>query len=344
MIGSRKWSLNIRHVLPWLLLVAFAWLVGSHIHEMERLARGIVRGSWQLILIAALLQAAYYLLYSLLYQTTFAIVELNKDAWELLPIILSSLFINVVAPLGGMAGFALFADDASLSGKSPARATAGILLVNLVVFVAFLIILIAGLAYLFLAKHLQQWQVAAAIILLLSTVCLAFLLLLARWKPRLLEMLLLSVQKVVGWFASCIKCQSPLGGNWAEKNIAEFASAARNIGAKPWILGLSLLVAFIANLTSMLSLYVIFLAFHNPISFPVLVAGYSMAILFTIISPTPQGIGFVEGIMPLVFRSFKVRYRTALWASLTFRGLTFWIPLIIGFFLFRYLRTFKDRR
>ncbi|MGD0153874.1 MAG: lysylphosphatidylglycerol synthase transmembrane domain-containing protein [Thermacetogeniaceae bacterium] len=344
MIGPRKWSLSIWHVLPWLLLAAFAWLVVSRIQEIERLARSIARGSWQLILFAALLQVAYYLLYSLLYQTTFAIVELNKDAWELLLVLLSSLFINVVAPLGGMAGIALFADDASLSGRSPARATAGILLVNLVVFIAFSIILIAGLAYLFLLKHLQQWQVAAAIILLLSTVCLAFLLLLARWKPRLLEMLLLSVQKVVGRFSSRIKRPSPLGGNWAVKNIAEFASAARAIGMKPWLLGLSLLIAFIAHLTSMLSLYVVFLAFRNPISFPVLVAGYSMATLFTIISPTPQGIGLVEGIMPLVFRSLNVRYRTALWASLTFRSLTFWIPLMIGFFLFRYLRTFKDRK
>jgi uncharacterized protein (TIRG00374 family) len=343
MIGPRKWSLNVWRVLTWLLLAAFAWLVASRIQEIERLARSIARGSWQLILVAALLQVIYYLLYSLLYQTTFAIVELKKNVWELLPIILSSLFLNVVAPIGGMAGIALFADDASLSGRSPARATAGMLLVNLVVFVAFSIILIAGLVYLFLLKHLQQWQVAAAIILLLSTVCLACLLLLAHWKPRLLEILLLVVQKVVDWCSCRIKRQSPLGGNWAVKNIAEFACAAIDIGRKPWLLGLSLLIAFIAHLTSMLSLYVIFLAFRNPIGFPVLVAGYSMTILFTIISPTPQGIGVVEGIMPLVFRSLKVRYRTALWASLTFRSLTFWLPLIIGFFLFRYLRTFKDR-
>ena len=59
-------------------------------------------------------------------------------------------------------------------------------------------------------------------------------------------------------------------------------------------------IAFIAHLVDLSSLYVIFLAFRTPVDFGVLVAGYAMGILFWIVSPTPQGIGVVEGVMALV--------------------------------------------
>ncbi len=344
MTGSKVLKLEVRHWLFLLVLIAFVWLVLSNLTEIERLSRMILRASWQLVVIAALLQVIYYVLCSALYQAAFASVELESNVFELLPVVLASLFINVIAPIGGMAGIALFADDAALRGRSPARAAAGMLLVTLVSFIAFSIILISGLSYLFLLKHLSQYQVLAAIILLLSTLVLGAFLLLAHWWPRLLETLLGSVQSAVNWFTSWFRRQSPLASNWAAKNTTEFIAASRAIGHHHWSLGRALLIALLAHLISMASLYVIFLSFNYPITFPVLVAGYSMGILFAIVSPTPQGIGIVEGVMPAVFRSLKVRGRIAIFTTLTFRGLNFWIPLAIGFFLLRHIRSFRSRK
>jgi len=343
MTKKREWHLELRHWLFWLALIAFAWLVISRLAEIETLIQSITRGSWQLMAAAALLQVIYYVLYSALFQAAYTTVGLESGLFELLPLVLASLFINTIAPLGGMAGVALFADDASLRGRSPARAAAGILLVTLVAFVAFSIILIMGLAYLYLLRRLREYQVVAAIILLLGTLVLGALLLLARCWPRILELLLKSVQHTVNWFAVWFKRQSPLANNWAAKNSSDFTKAARAIEHHPWSLGRALLIALIAHLTSMASLYIIFLAFHRQITLQQTVAGYAMCILFTIVSPTPQGIGIVEGIMPLVFRSLRVGSRIAILASLTFRGLSFWIPLAIGFFFLRNIRSFRSQ-
>ena len=344
MPGARESKLDWRRWLFWLVLLAFVWLVASHLAEIEKLAQTMLRASWQFIVVAALLQAVYYLLYSALYQSAFTSVELESRLFDLLPVVLASLFINVIAPFGGMAGIALFADDAALRGRSPARVAAGMLLVTLIFFIAFSIILVLGLSYLFLLKHLKQYQVLTAVILLFGTLLLGALLLLAHRQPRLLATLLGAVQQTINWSTSWFKRQSPLSSNWATRNTTEFTAAARAIGQHPWSLGFALLIALIAHLTSMSSLYAIFLAFHHSITFPVLVAGYSMGILFAIVSPTPQGIGIVEGVMPAVFRSLRVRGRTAIFASLTFRGLTFWIPLAIGFFLLRQIRSFRSRK
>ncbi len=65
-----------------------------------------------------------------------------------------------------------------------------------------------------------------------------------------------------------------------------------------------------------------------------------MGILFWIVSPTPQGIGVVEGVMTLVFTSLGVPAAVSTTVTLAFRGLTFWLPLIVGFIILRWVRTF----
>lgn len=65
-----------------------------------------------------------------------------------------------------------------------------------------------------------------------------------------------------------------------------------------------------------------------------------MTLLFGIVSPTPNGIGIVEGIMPVIYSSLGLPLATATVISLTFRGFTFWLPMLAGFFLLRRLKLF----
>jgi uncharacterized protein (TIRG00374 family) len=90
----------------------------------------------------------------------------------------------------------------------------------------------------------------------------------------------------------------------------------------------------------MATLYSLLLAFGVPLAFSGLVAGYAVGILFGIVAITPQGIGAVEGAMMLVFRSLGVPAGVATVTTLSFRGVAFWLPMAIGFFLVRRLRSF----
>ncbi len=67
-----------------------------------------------------------------------------------------------------------------------------------------------------------------------------------------------------------------------------------------------------------------------------------MGMLFLIVSITPQGIGVVEGVMTLVFTSLGVPAAQAAVVSLAFRGLTFWLPLLIGFILLRRVKVVRE--
>ena len=333
---ARRWLL-------WLLLVAFVWLVVSRYAEIERLALTFRQGRWQWVGIAVLLQVIFYLLHALLYQNTFLIVGINRRLREMLSLVLVSLFVNVVAPTGGTAAIALFMDDASLRGLPPARAAAGTLLTLVVDFSAFSLLLAVGIAYLFRQADLRLYQITGAILFLLFILLLSSVLLLGLWQPSLLQLVLTWCHRGVGCLAGWCKRPSPLAGDWPLKNALEYTGAAQAIRQRPGRLLRAFVVSLASHLVNLACLYAIFLAFRWPLAFGPLTAGYAIGFVFWVVSPTPQGIGVVEGVMALVYTSLGVPGASAVLAALTFRGLSFWLPLLIGFTLLQRVRSFGAR-
>lgn len=330
--------------LFWLLIIAFVWLVVSRVTEIEKLANTLAQGQWPWIAVAALLQIVYYLVYTTLYQSAFDTVEVKSRVRDLLPVLLGSLFVNVVAPTGGTIGAALFVDDAARRGQPPARAAAGTVLVLATDFGAFALVLIAGLVYLLAQHSLTAYEIIAAAILFLIAGGLSGVLWLGLWRPGLLRRLLDGVQGLAARLAGWVKRASPLAGDWAARNAAEFTGAAAAIAEHPGRLARTLGVALAAHLVDVASLYILFLAFNQSIKVGPLVAGYAIGILFWIVSPTPQGIGVVEGAMALVYASLGVPGETATIVALAFRGLTFWLPLALGFFLLSRVESFRREK
>lgn len=324
----------------WILVITFLWIVVSRFTEIEQLAKTLAEGEWQWVGIAALLQGVYYVVYTGLYQSAFYTVEVQSRVVELLPVTFASIFLNVAAPSGGASGAALFVDDAVRRGQSGARTAVGTLLMLAVDFTSFTFVLACGMIYLFLVHDLTTYEVTAAIMLLALTLGLAILLALGLWAPSVLRWLLPWVRNMVNKLGALIKRPNLLSENWAEKNYTEFTEAALAIAAHPERLGRTLGLAFVAHIVDLLSLAALFQAFHQTVSLGVLVAGYAMGVLFWIVSITPQGIGVVEGTMTLVFTSLGVPAERATVIALSFRGLTFWLPLFIGFLLLQRVRSF----
>jgi uncharacterized protein (TIRG00374 family) len=81
-----------------------------------------------------------------------------------------------------------------------------------------------------------------------------------------------------------------------------------------------------------------FKAFHVPISIGTVIASYSIAYLFTIVSPTPAGIGFSEGFLILIIYTMYIPLYQATNIALLYRGLTFYLPWLVGGFALRALR------
>jgi uncharacterized protein (TIRG00374 family) len=313
-----------------LLVVVFAALVITNLNEVKNLADTLIQGEWHWLLTAAALQGVYYVTLTALYQSAFDTARVRSRLHELLPVTFAATFLNVAAPVAS--GMALFVDDAARRGQSAARASAGTLLVTVANYSAFLFVLTAGLVYLSLQRHLQIYEPLAAGILVLMLAALVAVLSLGLWYPKGLI-----VNGIVGRF----KRPELLAANWADRSATEFTAAAATIASQPRRLIRTILVALVMHVVNMVSLYFLFMAFHQIISIGSLVAGFAMGILFSNVSITPQGIGTSEGAMSIVYSSLGVPATRATVVALAFRGLTLWLPLAIGFVLLRRLRSFK---
>lgn len=331
-MSKRRWLL-------WVLAAAFVWLVVTRLGEIENLAETLSRGLWLWVLVAAALQLAHRVLLSKLFQVAFDLTGVRSSAFALVPVLLGSMFVNAVAPSGGTAGMALFVDDAVQRGQSAARATAGVLLGLIAVYSGFGLLLLLSLSILYLRHSLQTYYLVAALALLLLTSLLGGLLLLGRRHPVLLERLLARFQQAADAVAGRFGRSPLLGQGWVARTTAEFTTAATAIGQQPGRLPFLLSWSVAAHLANAACLYAMFLAFRQPIDAGPLLAGFAIGHLFVIMAPTPQGVGFVETIVPYVFASFGVPTAAATIVVLAYRGLSFWLPLLAGFFLLQRLKS-----
>jgi hypothetical protein len=324
-----------------MLILFFAWLVFSRFAEIEKLAETLAQGQWPWVLAAALLEVTHYLVYATLYHAAFYTVEVKSRVRELIPVALGSLFVNVVAPTGGAGGAALFVDDAARRGQSAARATAGTVLVMATEYSMFVVVLTVGLTYLFFQHALTLYEVISALILLLGAVGLSSVLGLGWWRPHWLHGLLNGFQHMANRVGRRFNRPHLIAGDWAARNTIDFSRATQSMTAHPARLAQTMGVTLCTHLVDLTTLYVLFLAFYQPISIGPLVAGYVVGTLFLIVSPTPMGIGVVEGLMPLVFISLGIPNNVAIVVTLAYRGLTFWLPLALGFTLMQRLKSFS---
>jgi uncharacterized protein (TIRG00374 family) len=74
------------------------------------------------------------------------------------------------------------------------------------------------------------------------------------------------------------------------------------------------------------------------------VGGFSIGYLFLIVSPTPSGLGIVEGMLTVALNTLRVKLDAAVLITLAYRALTFWFPLAVGGVAFRLLQGKQKNR
>lgn len=86
---------------------------------------------------------------------------------------------------------------------------------------------------------------------------------------------------------------------------------------------------------TILILYSAFRVIGSPVPFSVVVVGFSVGIVLSIISLVPGGLGIMEGSMAAIFVSLSVPLETAVVAVLIFRVAYYFLPMLISLFFFR---------
>jgi uncharacterized protein (TIRG00374 family) len=205
-------------------------------------------------------------------------------------------------------------------------------------YAAFLCVLAVGFLVLLRRHDLNAADEIAAGILVLVALGLGLLLALGLRSAAALEQVLVRAVRLINRVLRPARRGDYLSEAIAHEfagDAAEAFAAMRRQPRRNWLLPFALTLSAKALLLSIL--FLVFLAFGQPFSAGTLIAGFSLAYLFLIVSPTPSGIGIVEGAMPLALRSLRVPLGSAVVITLAYRGLTFWLPFLYGFAALRWL-------
>ncbi len=326
-------------------LVAGVIFIITQIQDFGSIVDTIQRSKLRYLFAAILVQGIWLVNVAALYRDIYRVVGIEESLKQMILMAAAANFVNVVTPTAGVGGMAVFISEARRKDYSSGRTTVASAIFVLFDYVAFLTVLGLGLFVLFRRDRLQMPELIAAGILLLIAGTIAALLYLGMYSEKKLG-------RFLAWGATLVnrivrpfrrdKNSIYLSVERAYTFAHDIAEGMRELRGKPRELIVPLLLALSSKVLLIIVLFFVFLAFGVPPSLGTLIAGFSIAFLFMIVSPTPNGIGFVEGALTLTLASFYIPLSDSAVIAITYRGVTYWLPLLFGFIAMRWLGRVKQ--
>jgi uncharacterized protein (TIRG00374 family) len=323
-------------IIALVLFLAIAFVI-FRFSELQNILDTLHHSDYRFLLAALIIELIWLFNSATVYSTLYRLVGLKEESYHLVLVATAANFVNVIAPSVGVGGMAIFLDDAKRRNHSSGRVLVVGVLYLLFDYLAFLFVLALGLIVLFRRNNLNAGELTAAAILLAIASGVGFLLFLGyRSADRL--------GKALAWMAHQINRivhpfihREYLHEEQAHLFAREVADGIAMIRGKRK----QLLWPFLFSLNNFALLICVlaftFLALGTPFTVGTLVGGFSIGYLFLIVSPTPSGLGVVEGMMTIALNTLRVKWEAAVLITLTYRFITFWFPLAVGAVAFRIL-------
>jgi uncharacterized protein (TIRG00374 family) len=327
------------------LLVIFVLFLGIAVvaisfSELETIMSTLRKAHLTFFLLAIVVQMIWFITSGRMYQSVFHLLGVHESVLTLSKIATAANFINVVAPSGGVGGVALFATEAHRRGHSTGKVTVAAALFLLLDQAAFLVILSLGLIVLVRRNDLDASEISASLILFTIAIAYALVLYLGYRSEEKLGNLLAKAARVINRIAKFLRRKKEfLSEARAHEFAHEISEGFSGLTERTSSLVRPVLWGILDKALLMGVLIFSFLSFEVPFSAGTIIAGFSLAYLFLIVSPTPSGIGIVEGLMPIALNSLNVEWSHAVLITLTYRTVTFWVPFGVGAWAFRSLHT-----
>jgi uncharacterized protein (TIRG00374 family) len=326
------------------LIVAIVLMIGvmfilTRFAQIEDIHNTLSDGDWRFLALAFLVELLWIVNIGASFSAIFRLLGVSEKFPRLILLAMAANFVNIVAPSGGIGGIAIFISDARQRDYSAGRATVASTLFVLFDYLGFLTILTLGFGVLIRRDQVTTAEITASIIIVLIAAALVTLLYLGSHSEVELAAVLTWLAKHINRLARPFRKLNSGDYLSLERSALfahEIAAGLKELRRSPKDLVYPFLLAINSKVLWIVLLYFVFLAFNVTVTIGTVIAGFCVAFLFMIVSPTPSGVGIVEGLLTLALSSFHIPLGTAAVITLAYRGFTFWIPLFIGLPAFRW--------
>ena len=329
--------------LPWILSIVFMIFVLSRLTEYEQLSEAFGEGDLRWIFVALFFQAMYFILLSRVYQLSFRAAGMKRSFLSIVPVVMSATFANTLTPSAGLAGTAVFVKEGRRGNHSSVRAAAGFVIETIYQQLGFIMIILSGIVYVFLYRNEIAQSEGLVVLLILAVVLVQMsMFVIAYWKPAVFEALLELLSRVANWVVRKVRKQDLVAKNWSKRRSNELRTIVEGVisSRKLWVSTTA--TSVLMQLCMYLTFVALFFAFGQDLNIRASLAIFIASGISGTVLLGPQGVGLVEAGLTIILTHYGIPAGPAALIAITFRGLNFWLPLVVGFISFRKLRLFED--
>jgi uncharacterized protein (TIRG00374 family) len=332
----------MRKFLIALLLLLGVFFLLSYFAEINKVVEVLRRGNLLYLGLALLVEFVWIYNLSAFYQSVYRVFGMEDRRLYLMQLVTAAYFVTIVAPSAGLSALAVYVSEAKRRGRSAARVTLAAVLYIWFEYIGTLMVVLLGLGELARRNNLHWPEIMASLVLVAGALGIGLLIYLGMQSARALGHTLAWMARAVNTVVRPFIHHDYLSEARAHSFSAEVAGGLYVLKSNPRWVAWPLLYTLTNKALLMIVLGLCFLAFKVPVQVGTLVAGMGIAHLFLIVSPTPGGIGIVEGILAVALSSLDVPISDATVVTLAYRAFSFWIPFLVGMVTIRWIqRTVK---
>jgi len=331
--ARRHWKLLLNVVTVAALALLF-YLIRHQVADTFKNFEHI--NGWMLALIIPV-EVLNYHAQARLYQRLFAIVGNKLPYWYLYKASLELNFVNHVFPSGGVTGLSYFTLRLR-QGKelSSGKATLIHVMKIALYFAAFEVVLIIGVFCLAATGRVNNLvMLVAGSISTLLVVGTAIFLYVIGSKQRI-NSFLLALTKLLNRLIHLVRPRSPetINLSQARRMFDDFHETYRQLKDNYQQLKVPFLYALVADITEVLAIYVVYMAFGEWVNIGAVILAYGIANFAGLVSVLPGGVGVYEALMTAVLASTGVRPGVSLPVTVMYRIVNTAIQIPPGYYLY----------
>lgn len=337
-MNKKKVVSIIERLVYWFILIAVFYLLGKDSVDFSLLWHSLKGGDYVYFAVALLLMALNIYLFSKSLVISFRLANVDIHVLKMIKYFLITLTLGIMTPLGSTGSSAYIIKRLKSKFKVPiVNSFLGFLINLFFVNVVFIVIALVGISYLALAHVLtgDEWlafllEVGYLILIIVFIVGITY------FPTQLIAV----IRFVSSRFHFLLRKHGSL--DRYVPSIARLHNLMQAVLEKKKLLIKNLWITVFYYLSLLLILYLLAVAFHINISFPYIIIIFTIITAVTIVSPTPQGIGFAEGFTQLVANSLNINPSHSFLLIMSYRLVTLWIPVLTGAVVLQFEKLFKE--
>ncbi len=331
---KRRWKLLLNIATVVALLVLIIAIREQLVDTFKKLAE--VNTLALLLLIP--IQALNYHAQAKMYQNLFAMLGNKLKYTFLYRASLELNFVNHVFPSGGVSGISYFGMRLKNNEITGGKATLVQLIKLGMLFLSFEILLIVGLLALAIGNQANDFVilVTSTITTLLVVGTVAFVMIIGSEKRINATFTFLTrvLNRILHFFLP--RSPETINIKRAERAFRELHTNYKTIESKWRELKMPFLWALLANLTEVVAIYVVYLAFGEWVNIGAVILAYAVANFAGLISVMPGGVGIYEALMTGVLVAAGIPAALSLPVTVMFRVLSTLIQVPPGWVLYHH--------